>query len=570
MNKISNYLTKLNNSLEVSGFEYLILFGLIFIFFFLGFAHYALENMNEGLYAEIAREMLLTGNYIIPQLNFVPYLEKPPMLYWLIAASYHLLGISTFAARLVPVTAGTLTCLAVFGFCKLINFAKMGWFAAIILAASAGFIIISRVIIFDMILTFFFTSALLSFYLWFQKNNRFYLWFAYALLGCAFLTKGVVAVFLAFIIVGLFLFIEKSDRNRIKKLLDPIGIAIFLLITVPWLILAILKQPGFSWDFFINEQVLRFLNKRIPHDYHRGPVYYYVIPLLIMMIPWSILLPLLCTRSIDQAPPLRRLKTFLWVWFAAVFIFFSISQAKAHYYIIIGIPALALLLALKINELIRNQHITILRNFFIALMLISLTVIGIICLSLYSANVAYFFPENWLLDPELAFPLFIILIIMAFYAVFAFAVLYFFKIPWLQFLLFAGVMIPWVFFLLVIKQHAQPERSEIALGQYILSHDPNRMFYLYHDFEKISSIVFYTKKRAIIIDSVSKDLYYGSSTPQAKGWFITSAEFVTRRQPAYIVLRESQYPKFKLVTSPLKFCPVAQSGAVLLLSNECG
>jgi 4-amino-4-deoxy-L-arabinose transferase-like glycosyltransferase len=214
--------------------------------------------------------------------------------------------------------------------------AKEGWIAAIVLATSVGFVLIGRVIIFDMVLTAVFSLSLIFFYLWYLYEKKHYLWLSYLFLGLAFMTKGMLSVALIPAIAFLFMFFNKTPWKKIFKLFDVVGISIFLLVTVPWVIAATIQQHDFAWDFFINEQVMRFLNKRVPHDYHTGHIYYYIIPLIVSMMPWSFTFPLLFKK--DKHPTTRQkiVEKFLWLWFLLPFIFFSISDAKAQYYIVIG------------------------------------------------------------------------------------------------------------------------------------------------------------------------------------------------------------------------------------------
>ena len=568
-------LTVANTHEKITLLDYFIMLGTIFVTLFFGFASYALENMNEGLYAEIPREMMVTGNYTVPHLNFVPYLEKPPMLYWLITLSYHLFGVSTFGARLVPVVSGAIVCLSLFYFAKKIKLAREGWIAAIVLTTSAGFILISRVIIFDMTLTAFFTLSLLFFYLWYIKEIRWYLWLSFALLGCAYLTKGLLSVALVPFIAMLFMIVQRTPWKKFFRLFDIPGICIFLLTIVPWTIAASIRQPGFAWDFFINEQVYRFLNKRIPDDYHHGPIWYYIIPTIILLLPWSVFFPILVKRvqasvnTID-AKQMASLKKFLWIWFLAPFIFFSLSLAKAQYYIIIGIPALAFLLGIKFNEYFKAGNSKIFTWFFYTLVIGGCTILSLICISIHSQKFASHLPNNWILPHELGFPLLVVLFITIPYAILGSILIYYKRAPIIRFILIAGLILPWIYFLIADKQMLSPQRSEKLLGEYILNHDPNRPVYLYQDYENISSILYYVKKRVAIIDTQSMDLYYGATTPAAKGWFITSKQFTAQAQtqPVYVVMEASKLAMFNIVVAPLKFCVASRSGDTLVLSNK--
>ena len=327
------------NQSRITYWHYLILILFIYLAFYLGMAAYPLANNNEGLYAEIAREMLISGNYIIPHLNYVPYLEKPPLLYWLIALSYHVFGVTAFAARWVPATSAAFVCMGLCWFGKKTGRATEAWLTAIMLTTSLGFIIIGRVVFFDMLLTACLTLALLLFYIWYQHNKKIYLRAAYVFLALAVLTKGLLALVLVPSITIIFLYLV-GQRTRIIHLFDMVGIILFLAVVLPWHIAAVFSYPGFFYDYFINEQFLRFLNERIPRDYYHGPFYYYLPRILIYIFPWSLLLPALIKRRkvMDKNPDKFNLFLGLWVW--VPLIFFSISQAKANYYMIISMPAL--------------------------------------------------------------------------------------------------------------------------------------------------------------------------------------------------------------------------------------
>lgn len=569
MKKIYNYLIKINSDPHISLLEYFILFLIIFFSFYYGFASYAIENMNEGLYAEIAREMLVTGNYIIPHLNFVPYLEKPPLLYWLIALNYHFFGVTTFAARLVPVSAAAFICLAIFLFSKALNLAKAGWIASIVLATSIGFIIIGRVLIFDMLLTAMFSGSLLTFYLWTVTEQRIYLWCAYACLSLAFLTKGLLSLVLIAAIVILFLFLNKTPWKKIFKLVDIVGMACFFLIIFPWLIAAGFKQPNFTWDFFINEQVLRFFNHRVPHDYHTGPWYFYLLPLLGIMLPWTLLLTTVIKKQINPDPNITRLQKFLWIWFLVPFIFFSLSQAKAAYYIIIGIPALALLLGIKIDELFKNNNNKLLVLNVALFSAISLLFLIFVFFILYKPNLASFFHYNVVFSQIFTYRSLLLLLTLLVLVV---AIAYRFRnIAIVQFLLIASLMSPWVLFYVADKRVMQTARSEMAMSQLILTKAPQRPLYLYQDYEKFSSILFYLKKRVLLVDSTSKDLYFGATTPAATGWFISTKAFIhaARRHPVYVIAAKKKLPQFNQQVLPLHFCELMTSGKSVLLTNDC-
>lgn len=482
-------------------YRYFALLALLMLFgFYYGLNLYGLANNNEGLYAEVAREMYLSHQYIIPTLNGLPYIEKPPLLYWLINLCFHCFGANTFAARLVTATCGMLVCFSVAIFAQQIKRLHEGLLAALILSTSLGFILISRIVFFDMLLTAMFTLSLLSFYISWSLANINYLRIAYFFLGLAVLAKGPIACVLGLLIVGTFLLVTKTFSLHIKQLFDPIGILIFLLISLPWHVLATIQHHGFFQDFFINEQWLRFLDKRIPHDYYEGPIYYYLPRVILYLFPWGLLLPLLGLKKYRENLLKDPLKIFLWLWFLVPLVFFSISKAKANYYMVISCPALALLLA----QAIYHDYLK----------------------------------QKWLKFWMMAMSSFVILSLSS------------------------------IAFATHLAKKYEDQFSTKNLAQFLKTQATKPVF-LYQEFERVSSLAFYLAEPLKIIDSNSKDLFYGSKFA-GKDWFPTTKAFASyaKDHPYYIVLRKKRLAEFRKKMPHLQFYPTILFGEWLVLSNK--
>jgi 4-amino-4-deoxy-L-arabinose transferase-like glycosyltransferase len=533
-------------------FQISILVVLTFFAFFYGMASYPIVDMNEGLYAEVAREMLQTGNYFIPHLNYVEYLEKPPLLYWLIALSYHLFGINTFAARLIPSLSAASVSVAIIFFTQKINRVQLGWLTCIILTSSFVYAVIGRVVFFDMLLTAVFTIALCLFYLWYHTEKNTYLYFSYIAIGFAFLAKGLIGVLLASAIAMIYLFLSRTPIKKIVKFFNPVGIVLFFLITLPWPILASIQSPTFAWDYFINEQWYRFLNKRIPHDYHTGPIYYYVPRVIAYLFPWSVLLPTLVAKFKISTDPLR---VFLWIWFLLPLLFFSISGEKGDYYMVIAMPALAMLIAMKIQDFQQKNKYLLLSWIFI-IVTTALLIAGI--------DVLYIHP----LFSDSSF-LKLLFFVIFFYFLLGSFILWRYKNPTYNFLLIAGLIIPIMIGFVNVEIKTTNIHSQISLINYIQSHDSQRTVYLYQDYETLSSALFFLERRIPIIDSVSQDLFHGQHTKAGEGWFITLPQFVVieKNKPVYVILLKNKLNNFIALTKPQFFHIVASSGKAVLLSN---
>jgi 4-amino-4-deoxy-L-arabinose transferase-like glycosyltransferase len=332
-----------------------ILLLLISVNIFYGLGAYPLADNNEGLYAEIAREILQTGQWIIPHVNGVPYLEKPPLLYWLMAACFKLGGINEWMARLVPALSALFTVLLPLTLLRFTERPRAYWLASVIMASSLGFAVIAHIVFFDMLLTLWISLSLIYFYQWWLTDSKFCLRIAYMALGLAILSKGFSALVLIPGIVLITLLWNKVSLKKFLKLFDVVGIALLLLLTVPWHVLAMQHQTYFAWQYFVNEHWLRFLNQRIPHDYYNGPWYYHSVRILILFLPWSLLLPLLAKRRVSTPLATLQLTRLLWAWVLLPLLFFSLSAAKANYYMVVCLPALALLLGLSLDSLMTHR-----------------------------------------------------------------------------------------------------------------------------------------------------------------------------------------------------------------------
>jgi len=557
------------NSMET--WQYFILGFFIFFSCYYGLASYAILDMNEGLYAEAAREMLVNKHFIIPYLNKVPYLEKPPLLYWLIALSYKIFGVNEFAARVIPSTFTALTCLSVFFAGKKLQTTRTGFIASIILLTSIVFIMIGRVVFFDMLLTFFISGSLFLFYFWTQETRSGYLYSSYIFLGLAILTKGFLAMVLIPIIMIIFLFLMKADKEHYKALFNKKALILFLMITLPWHLLAMFSFAQFTWEYFINNQILRFFNLRFPHDYHTGPIYFYVPRTIAYLLPWSIFLPFLFW-PLKLKRPFEPLQAFLWTWFLVMFVFFSLSGDKGDYYLVIGIIPLAWLLAQKIESWFVEEESRWLK-FGFYLIALGLSIAGIVSLTLYlnTNPQAASQPGGDKIPMVLSGPLmFLVLAIMIYGAAGFYLCRKNKSNPMIPFLLMAGLTIPLLVFFITLRERLQVMYSQVALAKYVKAQYEHRPVYLYQNFEGVSSFVFYNQEASTMVDSHSSDLYFGSQTEEGKGKFISLDEFLNaaKKSSLYIIMRANKLAEFEKTAGKNNFCTVIHNGNVILLSNS--
>jgi len=215
--------------LEIGAAAVLIVAATLF-FFHLG--TYGLWEPDEGRYAEIPREMIATGDFILPHLNYVAYVEKPPLLYWLTALSFHLLGQTELAARMVPALSALVGVLATYLFALRVFDRRRAVLAGAILATSPLYAVIAQVLTTDMLLAALMTIAFFSFFLAWREGGR-WRWMFYGAMGFGVLAKGPVGAVIPIIAAIAFLWSQSELRAGIKKLKPVSGLLFTLAIAVP-------------------------------------------------------------------------------------------------------------------------------------------------------------------------------------------------------------------------------------------------------------------------------------------------------------------------------------------------
>jgi len=312
-------------------------------------AGYALLDPDEGRNAEVAREMATTGDYVLPHLNGLPYLDKPILYFAAGAVAIKLLGPTAFAARFPSLLFTLATIALVAWFAQRLFGRRAGVTAAIATAATPFTLAYARIVIFDSALTFFVVLALVSFYLAIEErteDGRAGLgegWTALAWVAIAFgvLTKGPVAIVLPLLIVVPFAFHCRAWR----ALIDPVAILLFGAIVAPWVIAVSLRVPDFLEYSLVTETVRRFSTTELERT---GPIWYFLAIFPAAALPWSLVLAgagSRCLRDRDTDGSLDRRILFLLLWIALPVLLFSLSQSKRPQYILPLIPAVALLIA---------------------------------------------------------------------------------------------------------------------------------------------------------------------------------------------------------------------------------
>lgn len=315
--------------------------------FFLNIHAVPLFDLDEGAFSEATREMFLRGDFISPYLNGEPRFDKPAFIHWLQAASVLAFGWNEFALRLPSALAATLWVLVVYGFVRAVRDEHCALIAAIAMATSLEIPIIAKAATADATLNLFITSAMLAAYLYHHGQKRGYLYACFVLMGLGFLTKGPVAVVVPGAVTLLFYLSRGEFKAWLRAAFDPVGIALFLAVALPWYVLQYLKEgDAFIAGFFFKHNVGRFQGAM---EGHGGSLFYYVPVVLIGLLPYTAVL----IQTLAQGTRLWRddLSRYLLLWFALVFVLFSLSGTKLPHYVVYGYAALYILMAMNFNRL---------------------------------------------------------------------------------------------------------------------------------------------------------------------------------------------------------------------------
>lgn len=347
MSKLTHFKANLRNS----HFTALLYWAAMLFIWFFALGLRDLISTDEGRYADIAMEMLQTGDWITPRLNGLLYFEKPPLQYWASAIGFSIFGFNDFTARLWTGLTGFLTVISVWFTAKRLWGSLAGEYAALVVVSCAWMFTNSHFLTLDMGVSFFLSLSLCCFLLAqdAQESHQQAWWMraCWAAMAGATLSKGLIGL----LIPGASLFFYSVINRDIKPWLRMqwiSGLSIFLLLAAPWFYLVSVRNPEFAQFFFIHEHVERFLTTTHQHE---GPLWFFIPDLLIGLLPWTSLLFVMLIagwRKTDLDGDKKSVfnpKRFLIVWCGFIFVFFSISGSKLPSYILPIFPALGLLVA---------------------------------------------------------------------------------------------------------------------------------------------------------------------------------------------------------------------------------
>ena len=554
----------------------------------------------DAVQAQISKTMLLSGDWVTARLDGVLYLEKAPLIYWLIAISYKIFGVTDWVARLPvalsAIALGLLT--AAFGMWAFSK--RAGFYAGLCMSTCVGLFLFTRVQIPDVMLTFTIAMAMWAFLRTLEEEEKQpRLWAAVfaASLGVGLLLKSLIAIVFPVAAAVIYLYATKQlFARRTWQRLRPIsGALIVLVVAAPWHVLATLRNPpyfawtlksgpglyhGFLWFYVINEQLLRFLNLRYPRDYNTVPRLWFWLFHLLWLFPWSVYLPAIVKLSfkpIDRAGRARLMALCL-TGFILVFFTFSTTQ---EYYSMPCYTALALLLGSAMDaegEWIKWGRralgaiaaLAALTTLGIAFAVRNLPTPGDIASALARHPSAYTLSLGHMLD--LTFDSFAYLRLPLCVAGIAFLIGTAGNLRWtgMRAFLATGVMMVAFFhaarLALVVFD---PYLSSRPLANAYLSAPPGKLI-IDHHYYTFSSVIFYTGQDPLLLNGKFNNLEYGAAAPGAPAVFLSDSEFKELWSGSaryYLVASKLGTERIEKLMGAENFQTVATSGGKFLLTN---
>ncbi len=555
----------------------------------------------DAVQAQIARNMITSGDWVTARLDGVPYLEKAPLIYWLIAICYKVFGVYDWVARLPVALSAIALCwlTTAFGIWAFGEWA--GFYAGLCMSTCVGLFLFTRIQIPDVMQAFTVTLALWALLRTLdegERRPRFWAFLLAASLGTGLLLKSLIGVVFPCAAGAIYLLLTGRlfSAATWKRLRPVSGLIVILLIAAPWHLLATLRNPpyfeftmhsapgeyhGFFWFFFINEQLLRFLNLRYPRDYNTVPRLYFWLFHLLWLFPWSVYFPAvakLSYRAEDRAGRTRLLALIL-TGFVLVFFTFSTTQ---EYYSMPCYPALALLLgsamAMGGGWIRGGTRVTAVIAVCAAIATLGLWWLvrnaaspGDISAALNSRPGTYTLSLGHMGDLTLSSFAYLRLPLLVAALAFLIGVAGHWRATGPRAFLAAALM-------MVVFFHAarlalvvfDPYLSSRPLAEAI-QRAPEGKLIVDHHYYTFSSVFFYTNRDALLLNGRFNNLVYGSYAPGAPDVFITDAQWRDlwlAPGRCYLVASEPALPRLTKLVGSEQLMTVAQAGGKVVLTNH--
>ena len=556
----------------------------------------------DAVQAQIARNMLTSKDWVTARLDGVAYLEKSPLIYWMMAVSYKIFGIHDWAARLPLAFAAVVLCWLTYRFGRWAFGEEAGLYVGVILATSAGLFLFTRILIPDATLTATITGAIWAWLSLLEPDERLPLRWSVMLgvcLGTGLLLKGLIAVVFPVLAAIVYMALTRQllSLKSWRRLTLGTAIVIALAIAVPWHVLATLRNPpyfafsmqsvpgkyhGFFWFYFFNEHLLRFLNLRYPRDYNTVPRLWFWLLNLVWIFPWSVYLFAVPRFSFSPVSRAERARLMALCWIGVVMLFFTFSTTQ-EYYSMPMYPALALLIGSAISA--GGRRVRMATGVLLAismLLCVALTVlialvwrlpaVGSISTALTQHPELYTLSMGHIRDLTLS--AFAYLRLPLAIAAFAFGMTAA-GIVWSKsnvkkvVLVIAAGMV-----LFVQSARIALVRFDSYLGSYPLAQSleqsPPGQLIEANSYYAFSSVFFYTGRTALLLNGRNNNLEYGSYAPGAPQVFIDDHEFVsiwTGAGRCYLLAYGTEMPHLERLVGQSHMRVVSENAGNYLLTN---
>ena len=556
----------------------------------------ALMDDVDAVQAQIARNMLESGDWVTARLNGVAYLEKSPLIYWSMAVCYAIFGVHDWAAR-IPLALGVVwLCWLTARFARWAFNETAGLYAGLILATGIGLWLFTRIQIPDAILTATITLAMWNFLQAMESGKAKHAYIMSAAMAAGLLLKGLIAML--FPLGAIVLWLTIAGRWGEWRRLRPFtGALILLAIAAPWHVLTTLRNPpyfdftmksepgqyhGFFWFYFFNEHVFRFLNMRWPRDYNTVPRHLFWLFHLLWLFPWSFYFPAIAKLKFEPVDRAGATRLLALCWTGFLLLFFTLSTTQ-EYYSMPCYPALALLLASAMEQ---GQSGWLRRGQF-AIGVVAALAAGVIGFILLQVNglptpgdisrALTHNPDAYTLSlghmGDLTIDSFAYLRVPLIMAGIAFLTGAFsaFKLKRIQLVLGLAVMM--TLFLHAARMALitfDPYLGSRPLAAALLAAPPGTLI-VDNQYYTFSSIFFYANPRhALLLNGRVNNLQYGSYAPGAPDVFIDDAQCKNRwasRDRHYLVIEKPSVPRLEAILGKDTLHTVRESGGKYLFTN---
>jgi 4-amino-4-deoxy-L-arabinose transferase-like glycosyltransferase len=555
----------------------------------------------DAAVAQISRNMVTSGDWVTPRADGIVFLEKPAMFYWPIAVAFKIFGVYDWAARIpFALSAIGLACLT----CAFGTWAfgrRAGLYAGLSIGTCVGLFLFTRIVIPDVTLTLTIALAMWAFLRALDEEEahpRFWAFVLAVSLGAGVMLKSLIGAVFPIAIGAIYLFVTRQFFvARTWKRLRPVsGFLIALLVAAPWHILAAMRNPpyfsfalhggpgeyhGFLWFYFLNEQVLRFLNLRYPRDYNTVPRVWFWLFHFLWLFPWSVYFPAVGKLSFKPVDRAGRARLLALCWIGFILVFFTLSTTQ-EYYSMPCYPAMALLLGSAMAEggewarrgtralsvIVGCAGLACITIFFLVR---NVPAPGDISSALGHHPSAYTLSLGHMMD--LTFDSFAYLRLPLLVAAIALASGAILTARWggTRSFLAAALM-------MVLFYHAahlalvvfDPFLSSRPLAEVVLK-SPDGKLIVDHNYWTFSSLTFYVNREALNLNGRYFNLEYGSYAPGAPDVFIDDTRFKSlwsEPERYYLEAYRANLQRFEDLAGPNHLHMVAESGGKVILTNH--